>query len=743
MTKAPNTVTMDVSAERIILDRGVQGLVGKSVDRIEGPLKTSGLADYSYDIKLDDAAFGFVLTSEIALGRIKSINADAARKAPGVLAVIVDHPLLPSDGSTGNASLKRVPRDLPVVDNFGQAIGIVVAETFAAARAAARLVRVEYDQRDGRYDTAHHLDDVEHEPKGALIPDIKRGDIDAVMASAPVTLDVTYTTPHYFHVAMEPHATTAVWKGDSVEIHSSLQLLKSAHAMIAASLELEPANVRVLAHYVGGGFGGKTGTGPEVILAAIAAKETGRPVKVALTRRQTAHLVHHRPDTRQRIRIACDEAGHILAMGHNSIVSQKVGRGFVEPVSLGTLAMYRGEARSFTQAVVRLNIPVAGAVRAPGEAVGSLALETAMDELAERFGMDPIDFRKQNEPEKDPLRGSPFSTRRLLECYDEGARRFGWDKRDPTPGAVRDGEWLVGMGMAGATRINLLQESQARVSLRVDGSALVETDMTDIGTGTYTILAQIAGEMLGLPIDRVEVRLGDTNLPPSSGSGGSFGAASSGSSVALACETIVAELAKRMDAPPDQLVLKDGVATARNVQSSLVDLLDGESIAAEGVIKPGKASRAFSQASHGAQFAEVGVNAVTGEVRVRRMLAVFDCGKILNAKTARNQAIGGMIWGISYALHEEAVVDDRTGAFVMRDLAEYHVPVSADIPAVEAYFIEDPDRHANPIGAKGLGELGNAGAGAAVTNAIYNACGVRVRDFPMTLDKILAGLGPV
>ncbi|MBI1361147.1 MAG: molybdopterin-dependent oxidoreductase [Alphaproteobacteria bacterium] len=743
MTKTPNSVTMDESAERIILDRGVQGLVGKSVARIEGPLKTSGRADYANDTKLDGAAYGFVLTSEISLGRIKAIDVAAARSAAGVLAVIVDHPLLPSDGSAGNASLKRVPRDLPEVDSYGQAIGIVVAESFEAARSAARLVRVDYDEREGRYDTTRHLEDVEHEPKGGLIPDIKRGDIDAVMASAPVTLDITYTTPHYFPAAMEPHATVATWTGDGVEIHSSLQLLKTARAMIAASLDLDLSKVRVLAPYVGGGFGGKTGTGPEVILAAIASKETGRPVKVALTRRQTAHLVHHRADTHQRIRIACDDEGHILGIGHNSIVSQKAGRSFIEPVSLGTLAMYKGEARSFTQSAVRLNIPVAGAVRAPGEAVGSLALETAMDELAERFGMDPIAFRKLNEPEKDPLRGSPFSTRRLVDCYDEGARRFGWDRRNPTPGEVRDGEWLVGMGMAAATRINLLQESHARVSLRLDGGALVETDMTDIGTGTYTILAQIAGEMLGLPIDRIEVRLGDTNLPPSSGSGGSFGAASSGSSVALACETIIAELARRMDVSPDQLVLKDGVATARNVQSSLVDLLDGDDIAAEGVIKPGKTARAYSQAAHGAQFAEVGVNAVTGEVRVRRMLAVFDCGRILNARTARNQAIGGMIWGISYALHEEAVVDKRTGAFVTRDLAEYHVPVSADVPAVEAYFIEDPDRHANPLGVKGIGELGNAGAGAAVTNAIYNACGVRVRDFPMTLDKILAGLGPV
>ncbi len=743
MSKSPNTATMDESAERLLLDRGVQGLVGKPVDRIEGPLKTTGLATYAYDGRAESMAYGFVLTSTIALGRITAIDATKARKSPGVIAVIIEHPLLPSDGSSGGGANPRVPRDLPEIASYGQAIGIVVAETFEAAREAAGLVLVDYDRKPGRFDMAAHIDTFEAEPKGALIPNIRRGDIDDAIARAPVQYDETFTTPHHFPLAMEPHATVAAWTGDSLEIRSSLQILKAARPMIAASLEIDPARVRVLAPYVGGGFGGKTGTGVEVILAAIAARTTGRPVKVALTRRQTAHLVHHRANTRQRIRIGCDETGHILAIGHDSLVSQKPDRSFIEPVALGSLAMYAGETRSFTQGAVRLDLPVAGAVRAPGEAVGSLALETAMDELAERFSLDPIVFRKLNEPSVDPLRKSPFSTRRLLECFEEGARRFGWDKRNPTPGQTREGEWLVGMGMAGATRINLLQQSEARVTLRPDGGALVETDMTDIGTGTYTILAQVAGEMLGLPIERVEVRLGDTDLPASAGSGGSFGAASSGSSVALACQDIIADLARRMNVEPDELVLKDGLAVAKNVQSSLVDLLKGDTIEALGVIKPGKTSRTFSQAAHGAQFAEVAVNAVTGEVRMRRMLAVFDCGRILNAKTARNQAIGGMIWGMSYALHEEAVVDGRSGAFVTRDLAEYHVPVNADVPRVEAYFVEDPDRHANPLGVKGIGELGNAGAGAAVTNAIYNACGVRVRDFPLTLDKIIAGLPPV
>ncbi len=549
--------------------------------------------------------------------------------------------------------------------------------------------------------------------------------------------------PHQYPAALEPHATIASWNGDTVEIRSSLQLLKIAQGAIAASLDIKPEAVHILAPFLGGGFGGKTGVGSEAVLAAIASREIGRPVKVALTRRQTAHLVHNRSQTSQRIRLGCTADGDILAIGHESFISQKPGRAFIEPVALGGYSLYAGEARRFSNAVVRLDLPVASAVRAPGEAIGMLALETVVDEMAEKLGLDPIEFRKRNEPARDPLRDVPFSTRRIVDCYDEGARRFGWERRKAKPGQTRDGEWLIGMGMAAASRSNLLSESEASVRLTRDGRAVVETDMTDIGTGTYTILAQIVGEMLGLPMDRVEVRLGDTNMPHGAGSGGSWGAASSGSSVALACQTIIAELAQRMDANPEELALQDGYATARNRRVPLPELLNGEDLEALGTIKQGKSSEDTSQWTFGAQFAEVGVSAVTGEVRLRRMLGVFDCGRILNAKTARSQAIGGMIWGVSYALHEEAVVDKRTGAFVTRDLAEYHIPANADIPQIEAYFVEESDLNANPLGVKGIGELGISGAGAAVTNAIYNACGVRVRDFPMTLDKILDGLPPV
>ncbi|MBX9814347.1 MAG: xanthine dehydrogenase family protein molybdopterin-binding subunit [Sphingomonas sp.] len=729
---------MDADYGASALDRGVQGLIGAPIDRIDGVAKVTGTAAYAAEHRPQGKlAYGFAITASVAVGAVKAIDKKAAEAMPGVIAIITDDPRLPRESHIIRA--ERMPANDGTLESYGQILGLAVAESFEAARAAAYAVKVDYVAVKGEYDTVAAAHKAQDPHPGAMLPNVVKGDVDAAMAEAPVTLDVTYTTPYHVHAAMEPHAAIAEWQGDELTLYGAIQIMRGFTPVLANSLGVPIEKIQVLSPYIGGGFGGKIG-GPETLLAAIAAQQIGRPVKVQLTRQQLFHSVYGRSDTHQRIRLAATPEGKLTGIAQDSLVSQKTGLGFFEPVALGALSLYAGENRRFTTRIAKINVTPAGAVRAPGEAVGMMALETAMDEMAEKLGMDPIAFRKANEPERDPTSGAPFSTRRLIDCYDEGARRFGWDQRVATPGARREGDWLIGLGMATAARVNFLADSQARVRLTPEGHAEVETDMTDIGTGTYTILAQVAGEALGLPIAAVRVRLGDSRDPSGAGSGGSFGAASSTSSVLIACDAIVAELARRMGAEVAEMTLKDGHAIAGNRRVPLSELVGDAAIEEVGVLKPGGNSRSWSQGTYGAQFAEVAVHAVTGEVRVRRLLGVFDCGRVLNAKTARSQAIGGMIWGLGYALHEAAVLDPRTGAYVNRDLAEYHIPVNADVPQIEAYFIEEIDPHASPVGAKGLGELGISGVGAAVTNAVYNACGVRARDWPMTLDQILPGL---
>lgn len=731
---------MDGEHTGLALDRGVQGLLGAGVPRVDGPIKVTGTAPYAAEHQLTNLAYGVAITATIAAGRIARIDTSMAEAMPGVLAVIVDDPRIPRE-----SPLIRVPqmeRQDGVLESYGEIIGVAVAESFESARAAARAVSVTYDADPGRFDVMADLAHADEPHEGAMLPDMVKGDVDAAMAHADVTLDATYTTPRQVHAAMEPHAAIADWDGERMTLYGSIQLIGFAQGVIARSLDLQPDQLHILSPYIGGGFGGKIG-GPETVLAGIAAQKLGRPVKVVLSRQQLFHSVYGRSESHQHIRLAATADGRLTAIAQESVVSQKMDGGFFEPVALGSVALYAAENRKFSTRIVRLNLASTGAVRAPGEAVGLIALEIAMDEMAEKLALDPVAFRLLNEPDSDPQTGRPFSSRKLRECFAQGAAKFGWVAGPRTPGTRREGEWLIGEGVATAARVNFLADSSARVRLGTDGRATVETDMTDIGTGTYTILAQVAGESLGLPMHCIDVTLGDSDLPTGAGSGGSFGAASSTSSVALACEDLVTELARRMGAAPEDMTLKDGHAIAGNRRVPLSDLVGDAPLEAIGTIHPGSNNKTFAQGTHGAQFAEVAVNAVTGEVRVRRMLGVFDCGRILNARTARSQAIGGMIWGLGYALHEDAVVDARTGGYVNRDLGEYHIPVHADVPHIDAYFVEEIDRHANPLGAKGLGELGITGITAAIANAIYNACGVRVRDFPITVDKLIDGLPAV
>jgi xanthine dehydrogenase YagR molybdenum-binding subunit len=539
---------------------------------------------------------------------------------------------------------------------------------------------------------------------------------------------------------MEPHATIASWDGDALTLFTSNQMLAQGQKAVAKTLQMPPEKVRLVSRYVGGGFGSKLWVNADAILAAIGSKAVGRPVKVALTRQQIFHVTTHRSDTVQRVRLGTDAEGHIQAIGHDVLSGNLPTEQGFEAAANQTRTLYAGANRQTRHRLVALDIPVASAMRAPGEAVGMLALECAMDELAEQLKIDPIELRARNEPSQDPTSNIPYSTRNLVPCMRAGAERFGWDKRNPLAGQTREGRFLVGMGMSASTRANPLQPSKASIRIDSNGIATARMGMTDIGTGTYTIMTQIAAEMLGLPMDRVHVEMGDTDYPMSSGSGGSFGAASAGSALYDACSNLRNTLARAAGIDAQKAVFADGTISGGGKTVSLASLARGGDITADGGIEPGKMKKEYSQQSYGAHFAEVAVDMDTGETRLRRMLGVFSAGRILNAKTARSQAIGGMVFGVGAALEEAVIMDDRFGYFVNHDMAEYHVPVHADIPDIDALFIGDVDNKTNPLKSKGLGELGICGAGAAVANAIYNACGVRVRDYPITLDKVIARL---
>lgn len=719
--------TMD-SPQPPMLDRTQQGVIHRPLDRPEGPLKVTGRAPYAADRQFPRQAEGVLVRATISRGRLTGLNAEEVGAMPGVLGVFSDDRFIrnPAQGGAGEAPVQGVED----IFYHGQPVALVVAETLEQARHAAAALRPRYEEMEANVDP-EFAPEIDRPDKRRL----DQGDLDRAMVEADACVDVTYTTAAHHAAAMEMHASVAEWDGERLTLHGSYQMLKYNKAELADALGIGEENVRVLSPYVGGGFGSKLGISPEAVAAAISARELGRPVRVVMTRQQVFSMVTHRTSTRQRMRLAADGEGRLTGIGHEDRVYNLPGEVFSEPTAQSTHFLYAGANRRLAQEVARVNRACTGSVRAPGEAVGMLALEGAMDELARALDMDPIELRRRNIPDRHPEQDIPYSARGLADCMDEGARAFGW-----SPGARRDGDWLIGHGMAAAARVNMVAPSEARVTLRGDGTALVETDLTDIGTGTYAILGQVAAEMLGLPVASVEVRLGDTDLPPSAGSGGSHGASSAGSSVFLACQGLRAKLAERLGCEAEDMTLNDGVATGANRRADLGQLLGGDDVSEEGKFEPGETSGQVSQAGYGAFFAEVGVNRTTGETRVRRMLGTFAAGRILNEKTARSQCQGGMIWGIGAALTEELSFDPRDGHVVNDDLAEYHLPVNRDCPPIEVHFLEERDEMSCPIQTKGIGELGISGAGAAVLNAIFDATGVRVRDYPATLDKVLAGL---
>lgn len=727
-------LVMDQAVESL-LDRVPNPCVGEELSRVEGPLKVSGKATYAAEYTFEQPVLhGYLVSASIAKGTVQSIDESSATAIDGVVAVITDFKAFIRNSQQGGE--KKAPtQGVKDVDYFGQPIALVVATSFEAAREGAAALKVHYTQEQGAFDFIAELGKREPITSGNDKPEYKNNP-DEGLATAAVKVDSIYVTPSQNSAAMEPHATIAEWDGDQLIMHCSMQMLSSCKQQICDALGLKPDNARLISRYVGGGFGSKLGISPESIAAAIAAKQLQRRVKVVMHRTQVFESTVRRTNTRQRVALGANHDGRIHTIIHNTICTNLPGETFFEPTAVSTHFAYSGQNREVKYEMVRMNQVLAGSMRAPGEAVGMLALEGAMDELAEKLNMDPVELRKINDPAIDPSKGVPFSTRKLTDTLDYGAKHFGWEKRHKQPATQREGDWLIGMGMASATRSNDLKASAARVTLTPDAKAIVETDMTDIGTGTYTVLTQIAADLLGLPVSQVDVRLGDTDFPPAAGSGGSVGACSSGSSVYMACKKVRETLAKALGVEEDNLTLHAGQASCNGMSKPITALVQ-ENIVATGQIEPGKTTKEYTQAGYGAHFAEVAVNVVTGETRIRRMLGVFAAGRILNEKTARSQCYGGMIFGIGAALMEELLHDPHNGRLVNHDLGEYHVPVNADIPPIDVVFLPERDPYANPLHAKGLGELGISGAGAAIANAIYNATGIRIYDYPLTLDKLL------
>jgi xanthine dehydrogenase YagR molybdenum-binding subunit len=719
-------------------------IIGHPTDRIDGPLKTTGTARYAYERNdvVAKPAYGYVLGSSIAKGRITSMDLSRAKAAPGVLAVVTADSAGKLDKADKNAA------DLlggPEIEHYHQAIAIVVAGTFEQARAAASLIKVDYAAASGAFDLAAGKSAAPKPKAGGLTgePDTSVGDFAGAFASAPVKLDATYSTPDQAHAMMEPHASTAVWEGDRLTLWTSNQMIDWGTSDVAKTLGIPKEKVRLVSPFIGGGFGGKLFVRADAILAALGARATGRPVKVALQRPLIFNNTTHRAATIQRIRIGATSDGKITAIGHEGWSGNLPGGG-PETAVQQTRLLYAGANRMTATRLARLDLPEGNSMRAPGEAPGMMALEIAMDEMAERVGLDPLEFRKRNDTQVDPEHPErPFSQRQLIECMRIGAERFGWNKRSSQPGKIRDGRWLVGLGVAAAFRNNLLTKSAARVRLDRSGVVTVETDMTDIGTGTYTIIAQTAAEMMGLPLDKIVVHLGDSSFPVSAGSGGQWGANNSTSGVYAACVKLREAVAQKLGFNSADVAFADGQVASGNRSVPLGQAASDGEIVAEDAIEYGDLAKTHQQSTFGAHFVEVGVDTATAEIRVRRMLAVCAAGRILNPKSARSQVIGAMTMGVGAALMEELAVDKRLGIFVNHDLAGYEVPVHADIPHQEVIFLDETDPMSSPMKAKGVGELGICGVAAAVANAIYNASGVRVRDYPITLDKIIDQLPEV
>ena len=698
----------------------VANAVGTAHTRVEGRDKVTGAARYAGEVPFAELAYGWLVLSTITRGRVRSVESAAVLEMPGVLAVLhhgnaprVDTDYIGMLGMPPDPTIAVFQHDR--VPHAGWPVALVVAETSEQAREAAEalVVRYEEEPHDVVFTGEHPEASVAAGPAGPGVTG--KGDLEAELAGSAVVLDAEYTTPEEHHSSMEPHAATALWEGGRLEVVDSNQGTVWVASELASLFSLDPASVRVRSEHVGGGFGSK-GVRAHQVAAVMAATVLSRPVRVVMTRRQTFSLAGYRSPTTQRIRLGADAEGRLRALEHRCLSLTSTVHEFIESGAGPARVMYDAPAHHTANRVVRLDVPSPTFMRAPGEAPGSFALESALDELAEKCGLDPIELRLRNEPERGPVSGLPFSTRNLPACFREGARRFGWADRDPRPGVRREGRWLIGTGTAAASFFTGAAPSTAAVTAEADGTFTVRISAADIGTGARTALTLVAADALRVPAGRVRVRIGDSDFGPAVIAGGSMGTRSWSWAVTAAADELRERLALGDGIPPE------GVTVRSDTTEAVGALAQKE------------------RHSFGAQFAEVAVDVSTGEVRVRRMLGVFAAGRIVNPLTARGQFTGGMIWGISMALHEEAVRDRNTGALYGADLAGYHVATNADVPLVEADWVDDPDPD-DPVGIKGIGEIGIVGAAAAIANAVWHATGVRHRSLPIRPDRVLmAGL---
>ena len=733
------------------------GLIGTSVSRLDGPLKVQGAARFAAEFPLDGMVYAALAYATIPRGRIATLDTSVAEDAAGVVLVMthLNAPRMNKPAVFGSSPTAAGPSDLPIMQDDtvhwnGQPIAVVLAETQEQADHATSLIRVTYAPAPST--TAFASAKAAGAQPGLFMGQPllnETGDAEAALADAPHRVDQTYRTPRHNHNAIEPHAATIAWVDGELIIHDGSQLVSAEAATIADVFDLKPEQVRVTSPYVGGGFGGKC-LWDHQILGAAAARLAGRPVRVALSREGVYRVVGGRTLTEQRVAIGAQSDGRFDALIHTGTVAMTPHNNMPEPFILGTRGGYAAGSFKLSVETVAMNMLANTFMRAPGESVGTFALESAIDELAVELAMDPIELRLRNEPEKDPTTGLPFSSRHIVEAWRTGAERFGWDRRNATPGTQRDGEWLVGMGCATSTYpYYRMPGGAARITVTRDGHAKVEVAAHEMGMGTATTTAMVAAERLGLPIDQVEVAYGDSVIPGAILAGGSQQTASIGAAVIAAHRALVTELIKLAgnDSPlaglsPDEVGSEDGGLAKlddparRESYSSILSRAQRDSVTVAEQATPPRELMHWSMHSHGAMFCEVRVNAVTCETRVSRFLGSFDTGRILNAKTARSQFRGGIIMGLGMALMEETQFDERNGRIMNPSLAEYHVPVHLDVPEIDVIWTDIADPH-TPMGAHGIGEIGITGVGAAVANAIYNATGKRVRDLPITLDKLL------